>query len=396
MHERAVFKSLAWILEPTKKSMDRSLTDWNDVEGETCGDCERCSPKAPEVKWMKIKGKKHIPIENHTQAGAYERGLKSRPSPFVTRLQLDENQNGLVQIAINFSTVTHRAFSRLPSLGRTSPVSLSYRLDPDFIPMTSMRFPKLTMLSNMEDEPHTQPPNFKVDLRPEQLRSLKWMIAQESMDAKPFVEEEVSEAILGPLGWRVEGRARRTHRVRGGVLADQVGYGKTAITLGLMDCNYKSAKAEFDAQKKKIPGKIRVKATLVVVPPHLTRQWESEVKKFLGSKYKTVVISGAGKLRSLTVDAVREADIVIVASNLFKSDTYLDNLAAFAGCRALPSADGRHFTESLQKALEGLKKHTDLLRGKNGGATAVAKAIKEAQAKCTSFHRRLHTHMHHL
>ena len=45
---------------------------------------------------------------------------------------------------------------------------------------------------------------------------------------------------LSPLiRWHAEGCARRPVRVRGGVLDDQVGYGKTAISLGLIDCAYK-------------------------------------------------------------------------------------------------------------------------------------------------------------
>ena len=46
--------------------------------------------------------------------------------------------------------------------------------------------------------------------------------------------------VLSPLiRWHAEGCARRPVRVRGGVLDDQVGYGKTAISLGLIDCAYK-------------------------------------------------------------------------------------------------------------------------------------------------------------
>jgi hypothetical protein len=95
------------------------------------------------------------------------------------------------------------------------------------------------------------------------------MIRQESRDAAPFIEEEISEAVLDHLGWRAEGRVQRPIFIRGGVLADQVGYGKTAITLGLIDCTSKFVKKEF-AKRDRMPGKIPVKGTLIVVPPHLT------------------------------------------------------------------------------------------------------------------------------
>ncbi len=54
-------------------------------------------------------------------------------------------------------------------------------------------------MSNKLDKEHKQPPHFKTPLRKEQLRSLEWMILQESPEAAPFIEEEISEAILDPL-----------------------------------------------------------------------------------------------------------------------------------------------------------------------------------------------------
>lgn len=41
------------------------------------------------------------------------------------------------------------------------------------------RFPLLNIKSNVKDKPHEGPPNFnKYKLRPEQLRSLSWMLDQ--------------------------------------------------------------------------------------------------------------------------------------------------------------------------------------------------------------------------
>ena len=90
--------------------------------------------------------------------------------------------------------------------------------------------------SNKKDPSAGQPPNFKkaMQLRPEQLRSLHWMLGMERTSA-PYIEEEVVDDVLAPLGWRAEAKVEVERTVRGGVLADQVGYGKTAITLGLID-----------------------------------------------------------------------------------------------------------------------------------------------------------------
>ncbi len=130
----------------------------------------------------------------------------------------------------------------------------------NFTPVISLNLPKFVISSNKLDKEHAQPPSFKVPLRREQLRSLEWMLKQESRNAAPFIEEEISESILDPLGWRAEGRAQRPVHIRGGVLADQVGYGKTAITLGLIDCAAKDVEKEFKVMGR-IKGKIMLKST---------------------------------------------------------------------------------------------------------------------------------------
>lgn len=193
----------------------------------------------------------------------------------------------------------------------------------------------------------------------------------------PFIEEEVSEAILSPLGWRAEGRAQRPVHIRGGVLADQVGYGKTAITLGLIDCTSASVKEEF----KKIgdvPGKIPVKATLAVVPPHLTLQWKNEFKKFTGdNRFKVEVISSVANLNSMTIAKMKKADVVVVASNIFKSNVYLENLQLLSGAGELPGKEGRHFNAHFDKVLASLKSRTEIL--KTQGAAALTERIKAAE-----------------
>ena len=56
-------------------------------------------------------------------------------------------------------------------------------------------------------------------------------------------------------------------------------YGKTAISLGLIDASPKAPPME-----PRFEGKaIAVKATLIIVPKHLMKQWPSELAKFLGS-----------------------------------------------------------------------------------------------------------------
>ncbi|TFK64107.1 hypothetical protein BDN72DRAFT_963450 [Pluteus cervinus] len=372
VHERSTFKALAWLLERVRH-VDDSLTSWHEVGSpDEHFNCERCAPTPPVVQWAQA-GAKIIPREDPIQAGEYERRLKRRPSPFITQLKLDENNIGTVRVGVNIPSLLHRALSRLPTKGRTETPTLSWTLNTNFTPMANLILPPFKLTSNKLDQEHKQPPSFKVFLRTEQLRSLEWMIEQESRKAEPFIEEEISEAILDPLGWRAEGRAQRPVHIRGGVLADQVGYGKTAITLGLIDCTSKDVDSEF-SKAGRIPGKISVKATLVIVPPHLTRQWKSEVEKFAKKRFIVLVLSTASNINSTTIANVIEADIIVVASSLFKSQVYLDNFQTLAAAGDLPVKDGRHFNAQLEVSLESMRGQTDLLQDK--GSIAVMEEIK--------------------
>ncbi|KAF8845040.1 hypothetical protein BDN67DRAFT_893327 [Paxillus ammoniavirescens] len=377
LNERATFRSLAWLLERIRH-VDDTFNKWQSVDlPEDLLHCQRCAPTPPTIKWSKT-AKKIMAIEDSQEAGQYERDLKLRPSPFVTQLRLEQNV-GVVKVGLNIASLLHRALSRLPSQNRLERPSLSWRLDTDFAPAVKIQLPPFTLQSNRSDPENNQPPNFRLDLRPEQLRSLTWMIQREAIDAAPFIEEEISEAILEPLGWRAEGRAQRPVKVRGGVLADQVGYGKTAITLGLIDCSYGKLKKEFES-KDDIVGKVPVKATLAIVPPHLTRQWAAEAKKFAPKRFKAVVvISTASQINPLTIKQVQEADLVIVASNLFQSNVYLANLEAFAAGGALPSQDGRYFNARLDICLEALRKQVERL--KEDGSASVMKTIRDARRR---------------
>ncbi|KAF8574267.1 hypothetical protein K439DRAFT_1665489 [Ramaria rubella] len=375
VHARTVFQSLAWIIERIK-DIGGHVDSWVDVPFQDSNrNCERCAPTSPRLLWKKF-GAKTKAIEDQSQAGAYEQALKHRPSAFVTQLRLDEQTGiGNVQIGVNVPSLVHRAVSRLPTEKRSEAPKVSWRLATDYTPPAKLNLPKFLLSGNKLDPEHTQPPHFKIPLRPEQLRSLGWMIRQESKEAPSFIEEEIAEAILEPLGWRAEGRAQRPVRVRGGVLADEVGYGKTAITLGLIDsAPHKKADVPPACLAR---GRIPVRGTLVVVPPHLTRQWASEVQKFCGKKFDVCVISTASNLNSLTIEEVEDADIIVVASNLFKSSVYLANLEAFSTSGALPNQEGRYFNARLKQTLSALGEQVELL--KEEGASAVAAKIAEAE-----------------
>ena len=343
--------------------------------------CPRCAPPTPEIRWALAK-QSPVALEDPVQAGAYERALKQRPAPFVTQLKLDDQNIATVRLGVNFASLMHRAFSRLPpAKGKAGNITISWRIQTDYVPMARLPKYPFSLPSNKQDKEHEQPPNFRIPLRPEQLRSLTWMVAQESPKADPFVEEEVSEAILEPLGWRAQGRALRPKHVRGGVLADQVGYGKTAITLGLIDCTLAKIRRTVK-EADDMAGKIQVKATLVIVPPHLVKQWCSEITKFTKKDHvKVVAISTAANMNNTTIDDIRKADIVVVAASLFKSVNYLENLSSVAGSSPIPNREtgGRYANACIDMAYASLGRQVDLLREEGG--RALLDSIVEAAKK---------------
>ncbi|KAL1407062.1 DNA (cytosine-5-)-methyltransferase dmt5 [Vanrija albida] len=390
------FSNLAWITErlPSLKGFS-SWTQLPDVEIAGAA-CSQCAPRPPTIHWIKQAGKPNknghktkstiFPFEDRKQAGRYEHALKNRPAPFVLQLRLDDSL-GTFRIGLNIMSLAHRALSRLPKSKAKGAIHLSWRLTTGLTADVPEPPRVFVLPSNKRDPQHAQPSGFLLPLRKEQLRSLWWMISQERAEGKThtFVEEEISEAQLPALGWRGEGKAERPVMVRGGVIADQVGYGKTIISLALI--------AETMGQKApeaSPPGLIDSKATLIVVPGHLSKQWPSEIARFTGSLFKTIVLQTVKDLQQTTIADFKAADVIVVASELFESEVYWQR---FEYLSAQPDGwlgdknGGRFFADQLDAAMLTLNEQVQSLQ--EGGTQAALecraalhkRAINEAESK---------------
>ena len=379
LREREILRLATWILQRIRTVPH--IADWIPVDlphdGGHCS-CERCAPTPPEIRWFKKpKGNSYEvkAIEDPQQAAPYERALKTRPSPFQIHVKYSTTTRfGEVVIGVNPVTLVHRAASLLPNSGlnRKGTINADWRLDTNYVPAAVLSKPNFVLSSNRHDRSTKQPEQFKIPLRPEQLRSLTWMIAQENPKIEPFVEMEICEGVSEHLGWRIEGRARRDVMVRGGVLADQVGYGKTAIMLGLID----SRPGKLARREDRVSGTIPVKATVVVVPAHLCLQWADEVKKFFKPKSVTVeVLHQGSSINKLTIEDVQDADIIIVASSIFNQSHYGENLSSFSGV-SIPDKATRYQRERLKLAKEALAQQVERLQKE--GAKSVLTHIKKA------------------
>jgi hypothetical protein len=215
--------------------------------------CRQCAPVKPRLQWTLVtKGNRtsFIPVEDGKEAAVYERSLKARPHPWLFRVNAGEtsdvstkegfaslcltigcNPYSLVQRALGvfpLSTLARNTWTHLNVKAKSKVLTdcmFDWRVVPH-IEQSFAGFPSLTFTSNRQNAQAQQPPNFKkYPLRKEQLRSLNWMLNQETTD-EPFFEVEVAEAVLYGLKWRAEGRAQRPVLVRGGIVADAVGLNK--------------------------------------------------------------------------------------------------------------------------------------------------------------------------
>ncbi|KAL2807643.1 hypothetical protein BJX63DRAFT_425199 [Aspergillus granulosus] len=367
----------AWLLQ--KAAAYSSFGEWSEIIQEELRleQCFNCVPKKPQIIWGRNRRGWRRAYEDPYGAARYERQVKLRPRPFLICRRTDEQGLGHFRIMLNVLTLLHQATSRLVD-SRVKSCSLRWRLVLNSYDVRNMAFPKFILKNNREDLQSSQPPGFLRGLRPEQLRSLSWMIKQEADDIKPFMEEESEEALLPTLMWRAEGRVTAPKTVRGGILADDVGYGKTAITLGLIDSQY--GKTKWDAP---IPlndqGLITSRASLIVVPAILLQQWQSEIVKFLGSKYKVLVFHSATALAKTTIENIRYCDIILVSWSAFNTPAYFKRMQKFSGAPRVPLKPGRHFDDWFNNACRSMRSHVRVLAEE--GPAAFLKVLQTARAK---------------
>jgi hypothetical protein len=352
----AIFRRFTSMLQDLH--LAQSLQSWTVAKGVRLS-CRTCVPKPPRIVWYQ-NGTALRAMEDERQAIKHERDVKLAPRPLLLRLRMRERETEL-ELSVNPLALAHAAAALLPAspVQVVGPLQLSWRIqekgEASRYDGTEAAF---VISSNKSDQEACTPNLFILELRPEQRRSLCWMMAREAVNVSPFVEEEVEESVLAQPGWRLQGKASRSVRARGGLLADAVGYGKTCITLALI------ATDERVTPKTKSSALLHTKATLIVVPPQLCKQWEGEVRKFCGSRLNVVVLTTSTELKGLRVADVLKADIVIVGASLLRSDAYYENLSAFSGANVLPTKSGRFFDATLEHTLRGLRKRIgSLIKG---------------------------------
>lgn len=382
----ASFGDFSWLLQRGASFCE--FYDWNNIlmtpDSESGHICRVCVPRKPRILWSRHKGNKLRAYEDPHDAALYERQMKVRPALFLAFRRINELGHGCFRVTLNIQSLLHRAYAKLVDSGNQN-ISLSWRLISNVHNIRDFGFPKFELKSNRNDPQSSQPPGMQLKLRPEQLRSLSWMIAQEADCIAPFEEEEIEEALLPLMMWRAEGRATREKTVRGGILADEVGYGKTALILGLIDAQFEKDHRQMSENKDAF---IPTKATLIIVPRIMIHQWKSEIEKFLGTKYNVLVLPAISSLASKTIRDIQNADIILVTSVMFNSPTYYRKMQAFTGAPRVPSKAGRNFDQWFSDTRDTVRLHAQILQSQGPNVLlesirARRREVRAAQANFT-------------
>lgn len=340
------FGDFSWALERVKTAP--GLDEWQSMDLHAQSSC-LCSPGYPELLWSVDNGGKATPHEDRKAAATFERGIKSRCPIFHEQSSVTTKATH-IGIGINIPSLAHRAKGRLlRCMDQAKNAEGAWRLLTDHADSGVSCFPKFYLRSNAGDEPFSGPLRLEHDLRGAQPQALTWMHEQEA--GLPLTITETKEAVHEGLSWRAEARAESTVQIRGGVLADLPSFGKTVTTIALIQSEFEKLTPESIIEDNRsvaeqLPQFIDTAATLIVCPPHIAMQWQTELELFLGDEqfeeYNVRVIRDFAELKRLTIDDIQQSRTIVLSWTVLSDDDYTSELAwltampepANSSCRA--------------------------------------------------------------
>ena len=307
---------ISWVL--ASMSFPQEFSNWQNISSASKFECAACSPPQPDIKWTS----KGHPYESGEMAAEYEMALKRKPRGVSAQLRRISDTHSDLRVNINPVMLVHTSSSKMISCD-------GQRMNYDWralrVSDTSTGFVPFTvkeLLSNRGNPEYSKPPQFKDDqtLRKEQLRSLSWMIEREDSKQIPFLQQEVENDLFCNI--LVEGRVTIPKIVCGGVLADEVGYGKTVISLALIAATKSDEDTESItsiASSNESNPIVKSAATLVVVPSHLISQWPQELRKFLGNTLDYIVLRTLSDLNSKSLSRLASVSVVFITTTLLSA-----------------------------------------------------------------------------
>ncbi|KAK6382239.1 hypothetical protein LTS17_004126 [Exophiala oligosperma] len=351
-----------------------SSAEWSKISVAGGWICRTCLPKPPDLEWV-IKDKVLTAIENPKQATDFEHALETRPKA-ATAIVARSTDTALLTIKVNLKTLAHRASSLLYEPGKLELMSTAewriihynrFAIHPNFGPFG--------LGSNDSDVPISYRTIGKRTLWHSQRQILSWM---RNMEDKPETWKELCqvECRLPSLSLNVEVRAFSEKVVRGGIIADNVGGGKTTSSLAHIYHNYTRARPTMDATAHDSSGLVDSDATLVLVPKNILAQWVKELNECIPSwtvltrnkKDRTakpcdqkpfspyyIVVTKTSELLSYSIEDFQNAALILVPFNILEEDQYYEHMQDLACAPHVPTIPGRAFKQWLDQAIQGLR-----------------------------------------
>ena len=214
------------------------------------------------------------------------------------------------------------------------------------IPTAALRVPILPHTS-----PEAAPPEgLKVPLFPHQLRALHRCLVLESQINSEDDFDHKTKNDKNSLA--NDFNSFHHYKARGGVLADEVGTGKTATSIGLV------LSGEDDDDDDEDPGD-----TLVIAPKHLIPQWKSEIEKFASPAYLQVVVGKLAYERTCSIppyNGQRRIVLIDVDTILKEPKLWYDWRRVFQGkngpqIKHLPEATMKLYKEAALFSVKSAK-----------------------------------------
>lgn len=233
--------------------------------------------------------------------------------PILIKIYLNnEIINEYLNTSIAFNSFFSEIYDKLPNFNKTD-FSLK-----SFIPY---------------DNPIEPPNNFKIKLYEYQKQSLSKMIKIEKKEINFAIKYTVpiilgnQEYLYDPISNEkvIEDKYININ-IQGGVLSDEMGLGKTITSIALIATNpapknHPAVKYSNNYQM----NKLFTKATLVLCPSHLIKQWETEVTR-CNPDFNIFSIVTKKDMEKLTVSNIQNADIIITSHQFLMNFKYYPTL----------------------------------------------------------------------
>ena len=201
------------------------------------------------------------------------------------------------------------------SLALNNIISESYTLAPNF---NNTDFTNKSLIPYYD--PIKPPKEFKMNLYDYQQRTLAKMLQMEKNQTDFTVNYTYNinyngvDILFDPVSnSRVNKELKFKIKTTGGVLSDEMGLGKTISSIALIASHPSPANLP-NTKVSSISNidKINSRATVVLCPSHLTKQWESEIQR-CNPKFKVLTILTKNDYNGLRFSDFVDSDIIITS-----------------------------------------------------------------------------------